>query len=150
MGRRYAHTSPRIIPQQARLTFDAGNLWLDQFCIQFSNLSAFSPVALSVVSGLKRVLDCSEHLDLPPSAMDVFLDEDPPTSHLVGAAFADVVLSVVNSKVGIRKLPYLEQRCWLECLLILVYKVRSLQPRTTRRLPRARLILFAWVPSARL
>ena len=96
---------------------------LEQFCILFSNLPAFSSDALAVVSGLKRVLDCSEYLDLAPSAMGVLLDEDQATSHLVGAAFADVVISVINSRVGIKDLPYLEQRCWLECLLILVYKV---------------------------
>ncbi|KAL7409186.1 hypothetical protein BDY24DRAFT_419079 [Mrakia frigida] len=93
------------------------------FCIQFSNLDRFTPAALSVVSGLKRVLDCHHHLDLSPSAMGVvYLDEDHPSSHLVGAAFIDVVISVVNSKVGIKNLPYLEQRCWLESFLIIVYK----------------------------
>jgi hypothetical protein len=57
--------------------------------------------------------------------MGVYLDEDHATSHLVGTAFVDVVILVVNSKIGIMSLPYLEQRCWLECILIVVYKVIS-------------------------
>lgn len=91
------------------------------FSVEIGGLHQLSPVALACASGLKRVLDSPKTLEFPPSAM--YLSDSEPSNQLVGSAFADVVIKIFTSKIALEKMSYLEQRSWLECLMILSYKV---------------------------
>jgi len=93
------------------------------FHVRLGDLGNMSEQGIPCVNQLPVVLDAGHPFDLAPSAVGgPYVEDDTPSSLLVGAIFVDVSLAILSLTTNLLSLPILTIKSMLESLMIVIYK----------------------------
>ncbi|KAI0324520.1 hypothetical protein GY45DRAFT_1288775 [Cubamyces sp. BRFM 1775] len=93
------------------------------FYVRFSSLDAIPEAAYPCINELMVILDSATPYDLPSSALGGrSIDDDAPSSLLVGSAFVDLFLETFIQCDDLESLPPITLKNMLKSLIIVIYK----------------------------
>jgi hypothetical protein len=120
------------------------------FHVRLGDLIDMSEQSIPCVNRLPMVLDAGHPFDLASSAVGgPYVEDDTPSSLLVGAIFVDVSLAILSQTTNLVSLPILTIKSMLESLMIIIYKhdldakpLKHLHSSLTRAVRRAMDLVF--------
>lgn len=93
------------------------------FHIRLGDAEDIPHSSIPCVNHLSMILDASHPYDLSPSAIGgPLVDDDTPSTMLVGTIFVDITLYLFDQAANISTLPALTVKSLLESLMIIIYK----------------------------